>query len=1295
MGDLTYLKPTSTFQGFQPMTTVTVPLLFEYWSVQETDNMPRWFVVHERDQSTAVIENTDTEVMHDFVLPYTSTMKTPTDNNIPMTAASRFSVNMKTVQMVDAKTRIIPAPYKTIVDNGAKPFDINGVSLVNPQLLGVLSNGALDLLSKLGVSSNGNHKVSFSIGTLPVEFADMDESYSMEVTTQGTKITGADTAGLFNGFMSFIGLLDVKNNGKMTLTEMTVHDKPRFGYRGHQVDTARNFRSKEAIMKTIDAMALWKLNVMHLALTNDEGWRLEIPGLEELTSVGSRRCFDPNEDTCILPQLGSGPDPVEGLFYTREEFIDILKYAHARNVKIIPEFNMPAHARAAVISMEARAKNGDVTYRLTDPDDKTDLLTVQFYDRTSIINPCLDSSVRFVEKLVGEVKLMYDDAGIPLDSYHFGGDEAKNILLGNGYASYAAELKQKPFSKSPACEAKGWNTDDSVAHYWAITVNKILATHGIREMIAWHDGLRGTSANEYQTPTVAINFWDTLFWGGIDSLTEIDQAMDIILASPDYLYFDFPYEVNPEERGYYWGARFNSVYKVFTYAPENLAQNAETSTDRDGNEMNLVTPAVSMPVIRGIQGQTWSETIRTDDQYFEMAFPRALAVAERAWHRASWEMDWSQGVMYNMSTNHVPKDDLADDYKSYASVLGCREVIKLRKLGIAYRIPPPGGSIDSFGMLSANSELPCTIIMYSTDQGSTWSYYSSPVYIGAGQVAYLKSMSADGTLQSRVVLVDEECHDCMDEGVSYSTDGSNSNIESVIDNGLSNQNSQSDSVGGGSEDPVVASASGCSFDALPLLIVPNCITGQGSATINRRLGSLAADFPEASVRLCFTDKTLELTFEAKEETSYLVNDTFANNDPLWMWTVMEAFIALGDNDPTEYLEFEVAPNNRIWTGYIHNPMKDFSSKATAFIDDWNTYPIISTTTTNPAAKLWKSVVSLPLSMFNVEKPEGTVWRMNFFRTYYADENSEQEFGAWNPNKLISFHQTPCFGKVHFDGGVTNDVVVPSAVGSHGCTQDTLPHLNVPHCRYGHGTATINRRLGTLATNFPEATVRVCFTENTIELIFEAHKEISFVVNNTHVNNDPLWMWTVMEAFIAVGEHDPTQYLEFEIAPSNRIWTGFIHNPTKDFSSKGTAFIDAWETYPMTYFTVMDIPSQTWKSNVSLPLSMFNVEKPEGTVWRMNFFRTYYAVDENSEQEYGAWNPNKQISFHQTPCFGKVLFVERAGETGSAEANNEFGGDTSSDLWGLMRKDGDSALVSIWLSPFTVMSMTFFVVAAMV
>lgn len=120
----------------------------------------------------------------------------------------------------------------------------------------------------------------------------------------------------------------------------------------------------------------------------------------------------------------------------------------------------------------------------------------------------------------------------------------------------------------------------AIASYWAMTVNKILAGYEIKEMMSWEDGLRATTKDQYITERVAVNFWETLFWGGIDGLASIaNNGFDTIMSNPDYLYFDFPYEVNPEERGYYWAARFNSVYNVFTFAPENLAQNAETSID--------------------------------------------------------------------------------------------------------------------------------------------------------------------------------------------------------------------------------------------------------------------------------------------------------------------------------------------------------------------------------------------------------------------------------------------------------------------------------------------------------------------------------------------------------------------------------------------------------------------------------------------------------------------------------------------------------------------------------------------
>ena len=251
------------------------------------------------DGEAAVIENTDTEDMHSFVVPYTSTLKTPTDANVPMTAKSRYERNEETVQQADAVTRIVPTPYRFNVNSNARTFEFDGVVVKGLALLGDLEEGALDLLDKLGLADSGRRPttVTLALDNLPDDIKG-PESYAMTVAAGGADIGASDPAGLFHGLMSFIGLLNVEESVH-ELQELRIRDKPRFAYRGHQVDAARNFRSTEAIRKTIDAMALYKLNVLHLAMTNDEGWRLQIPGLSELTSVGSRRCFG----ACVFPRL--------------------------------------------------------------------------------------------------------------------------------------------------------------------------------------------------------------------------------------------------------------------------------------------------------------------------------------------------------------------------------------------------------------------------------------------------------------------------------------------------------------------------------------------------------------------------------------------------------------------------------------------------------------------------------------------------------------------------------------------------------------------------------------------------------------------------------------------------------------------------------------------------------------------------------------------------------------------------------------------------------------------------------
>lgn len=147
------------------------------------------------------------------------------------------------------------------------------------------------------------------------------------------------------------------------------------------LDIARNFHSKAQILAVMEQMAGLKLNKLHLHMGDDEGWRLQIASLPELTQVGSRRCHDPAETRCLMPFLGSGPDataPGSG-FLTGADYIEILKAARARQIEVIPSFDMPGHSRAAILSMKARARRliaegksqEAARFRLDEPEDRS------------------------------------------------------------------------------------------------------------------------------------------------------------------------------------------------------------------------------------------------------------------------------------------------------------------------------------------------------------------------------------------------------------------------------------------------------------------------------------------------------------------------------------------------------------------------------------------------------------------------------------------------------------------------------------------------------------------------------------------------------------------------------------------------------------------------------------------------------------------------------------------------------------------------------------------------------------
>ncbi|KAI0970841.1 hypothetical protein F4678DRAFT_434882 [Xylaria arbuscula] len=206
---------------------------------------------------------------------------------------------------------------------------------------------------------------------------------------------------------------------------------------------------------------------------------------------------------------------------------------------------------------------------------------------------------------------------------------------------------------------------------------------------------------------------------------------------------------------------------------------------------------------------------------------------------------------------------------------------------------------------------------------------------------------------------------------------------------------------------------------VPSLDVPSCDKGVGTAQYNRSVPNGEDEFPLTQVDLCYTDAELKITFTAFQEVNFFYNESQTTNDPIYEYEVMEAFIYKGTNDPTQYFEFEVSPNNITWQAFIYNPSK-LRSTGAPFDNGQLTAPIVdglvTSTTLDRNASVWVSNASLPLALFNVDAGEaqGTKWRMNFLRTVVApDTFPDQGLGAWNPTNQSNFHETPFFGHVSF------------------------------------------------------------------------------------------------------------------------------------------------------------------------------------------------------------------------------------------------------------------------------------------
>ncbi|CAN5213851.1 family 20 glycosylhydrolase [soil metagenome] len=754
-GDLYRLAPTAAFAGFAA-SPIHVGLKLEGHQLSELYPMPNYYVAAEgltarTIASTRPVIDPETGLESlAFVAPFTDEARlaggSATDATVWATAPRLYAVNA--AAGIGAKpvpaTAILPTPLKVKPDPGGARLDLSRGVVIS--LSGIRRPALTFALAHLAASGAAEVKggARLRIKVAPAERLALG-GYRLAIKVGSIEIVASDPEGAANGLASLAQLIGVGR----AVPLLTIDDAPRFDFRGLHVDVARNFHSKAEILAILDQMAAYKLNRLHLHLADDEGWRVEIAGLPELTDIGSRRCHDLSETTCLIPQLGSGPDPstpVNG-FYSRADYVEIVQAAQARHIQVIPSFDMPGHSRAAIKAMQARAARlrGEGRpeaeagrYLLSEAANASVYSSIQHYNDNTI-NVCLDSSYAFLGKVVDGMVKLHAAAGQPLTRYHIGADETPGA-----------------WSASPACAAYEARTGIKPADLGGHFVEKVSAMLAAKGVIVagWSDGM--THARADQMPAkVHSNAWGALGGEGPASAhQQANQGWEVVISTPEVLYFDSPYAADPKERGYDWPSRATDTRKVFDFMPENLPAHAELWNDLHGQPQASKDDHPLAPGVRfaGLQGQLWSETLRSDAQVDYMLYPRVLALAERAWHGANWEVPYTPGADYAPTTGAFTAAMRARrdaDWNAFASLLGGRELARLDAASVAYRIPTVGAVIEG-GKLKANVEFPGLPIEYRIEGGNWRPYVEGAPVTGRVEV---RARSADGGRAGRTLVV--------------------------------------------------------------------------------------------------------------------------------------------------------------------------------------------------------------------------------------------------------------------------------------------------------------------------------------------------------------------------------------------------------------------------------------------------------------------------------------------------------------------------------------------------------------
>ena len=478
------IEPTADFQPLLPDSSRTFKLLFRGNAIRQTSRPEGFFLVQIKNGKIA--------------------------NKKPISIPCTYAPFTRPEQM----KRGIVTWEKTPYADGPYVYDYVKHILNSP-----INENVQPLLPqpKQAVYTDGVCEVGKAELVVRTDANIVKEGYTLIITPEQITIEASDEAGVFYAKQTLKQWGELIPCGK-------VIDYPDLHHRGIMLDVVRNYYPVDSIYRILDIMAYHKLNVLHFHLTDDEAWRLEIPGLPQLTKIGGRRGYTTDESECLLPMYCGGWDPdaptTANGYITREKYIEMLHYAGERHIRVIPEIDMPGHMRAAKKAM------GNL---LTDSAfDARVYKSAQNYT-DNVIDVTKPYAIEFIDHVITEIVKMHQEANHPLTIFNIGGDEVpKGALTKEEHQAFIDQ------------------------------VLAILQRYNLQPM-GWEEI---THFCQPESKAICYSWLNS----NTKPLEMAEAGYPVVLANANHLYFDFAYCNHHEEKGLNWGG-YTDEYRSFDWEP--------------------------------------------------------------------------------------------------------------------------------------------------------------------------------------------------------------------------------------------------------------------------------------------------------------------------------------------------------------------------------------------------------------------------------------------------------------------------------------------------------------------------------------------------------------------------------------------------------------------------------------------------------------------------------------------------------------------------------------------------------